>query len=74
MTEQTKKLSFAYPSSPQAVRHGHAKTGCWIVEIVLHPLDAVHRYVASYVVKRDAISRIHEIEMPLDKYSHNLSQ
>ena len=74
MNERTKKLSFAFPSSPQAIRYSHADTGCWIVEICNDPLEPVHRYVDSYVVKSDAIARIHEIAMPLDQYSYNLSQ
>jgi len=62
-----KTLSFAYPTSPDAVREGMAKTGCWIIEIASGPHDDKPIRV-SYADRIDALQMLHKLPGTVGPY------
>lgn len=58
---KTKSVEFAYPSSPDAVRFGFAKLGCYVVELS-NSVQTVA--LAGYYLRRDAMA--HAEELPED--------
>jgi hypothetical protein len=60
----TKTLSYAYPTSPQARKLGFGHIGCWYIEI-----DG--SLVATFPTrqKRDALEKFESIPLPASTYS-----
>jgi hypothetical protein len=69
MSNQTKRIEWSYPTSPNADKFGF-KDGCWCVEIVTNGLP---RAVNGFATLEEASAKASAMPLPWDRFTKSLN-
>lgn len=65
----TKQVGFAYPTSPDAVKFGFAKSGCYSVSLGGTDPLTPPKSIAAFLTKREAFEYANKMPEPFGRYS-----